>query len=417
MSSSISKIDELSARVSVKVPQPDSLVEVRVSPPDSNFQVKVSPGDEVIELLIQPGSSMVEVRISPPRPSELDEDENRPPLTFDDDQGRPSGDDQAGFTAVALTPEPVSRVDDDLAMADEAPLVEAEELAAPEDEAMEIMEPAAITRPDLSAVAGPMPESLLAPPAFETAGEPDELDQPDPEETVAVEAQTVIVDEFDLPDPEPAHLEIEAVPAETTAIEFDESSLADQIDPLAHLSLESDETHRPQAPQAIRTPVEPVAGQTLEWVPVHPDGAPVDDDQPIAPEVIGAAAQDALARLNLAVREELAAIESVSQPSAPTSAATYVTSADSTIMVEMYDDYEPGPNPADTVTPPPEEDLMDLSSVEKDDDLAIEPIDMDDLGDLDLERSHFAETKTTKSVIKARPMAEVIPANTVVPES
>jgi hypothetical protein len=63
--SSLKDTDKLCAKLSVKVPQPDSLVEVRVTPPDSNFEVKVLPGEEVIELIIRPVGSLIEVRIGP----------------------------------------------------------------------------------------------------------------------------------------------------------------------------------------------------------------------------------------------------------------------------------------------------------------------------------------------------------------
>jgi hypothetical protein len=63
--SSLKDSDKLCAKLSVKVPQPDSLVEVRVTPPDSNFEVKILPGEEVIELTIRPVGSLIEVRIGP----------------------------------------------------------------------------------------------------------------------------------------------------------------------------------------------------------------------------------------------------------------------------------------------------------------------------------------------------------------
>lgn len=598
--SSISKTDQLSARVSVKVPQPDSLVEVRVTPPDSNFQVKVSPGDDVIELLIRPGASMVEVRISPPGSDDRLDDE------FDQDRVEEAldgastekevvpGVSQAEFAAMVeeeesaeakklldqmaeaeevagqnrLSPEyqlpeevkqileadpddevELNRLDEVLAL-DETPVgvetapeePEALELSpeqaaeilpsAPEAileaEAGEMDDEAAVAGPapdellgesgpslaeaedqEPSAVAGPLPGDLAEVPArFETGevaadkftqsamAEPDGFDlpdseEPDAEETVQIavpaessavepdefgdlqvkeessadeEAQTAVPaessavepDEFDLPDTkEPAADETAKAtdPAELSALEPHEFNL-DDVSPavspagvvefdaagldnsLGHLTLENQEAGAEEgaAPEAAPALAKPSASRTMEWVPVNPNGTPMDEDEPIAPEVIGAAALDALARLNMAVREEHAAIEAAKQPversrpgettAAATSAASSFfasadstfTSADSTIMVEMYDDYEPGPNPAGTMTPPPEDELMDLSQVEKDDDLAIDPIDVDGLGELDLEKSHFAETKNGRSSIKARPMIQVIPGNTVVPE-
>lgn len=567
--SSISKTDQLSARVSVKVPQPDSLVEVRVTPPDSNFQVKVSPGDDVIELLIRPGASMVEVRISPPGSDDRLDDE------FDQDRVEEAldgastekevvpGVSQAEFAAMVeeeesaeakklldqmaeaeevagqnrLSPEyqlpeevkqileadpddevELNRLDEVLAL-DETPVgvetapeePEALELSpeqaaeilpsAPEAileaEAGEMDDEAAVAGPapdellgesgpslaeaedqEPSAVAGPLPGDLAEVPArFETGevaadkftqsamAEPDGFDlpdseEPDAEETVQIavpaESSAVEPDEFDLPDTkEPAADETAKAtdPAELSALEPHEFNL-DDVSPavspagvvefdaagldnsLGHLTLENQEAGAEEgaAPEAAPASAKPSASRTMEWVPVNPNGTPMDEDEPIAPEVIGAAALDALARLNMAVREEHAAIEAAKQPversrpgettAAATSAASSFfasadstfTSADSTIMVEMYDDYEPGPNPADTMTPPPEDELMDLSQVEKDDDLAIDPIDVDGLGELDLEKSHFAETKNGRSSIKARPMIQVIPGNTVVPE-
>lgn len=604
--SSISKTDQLSARVSVKVPRPDSLVEVRVTPPDSNFQVKVSPGDDVIELLIRPGASMVEVRISPPSGDNKLDDE------FDQDRGGEEdgippenevlpGVSQAEFAAMVeeeesaeakklldqmaeaeeveaenrpapeyQLPEEVkqileadpddedelNRLDEVLAL-DEAPIgvetapegPEALELnpeqaaeilpsapeAVPKTEVDEMGDEAAVAGPvpaellgeadpgsteaddpEQSAVAGPLPDDLAEVPTPSETGEveadnfappamvePDEFDLLDTEEPAAEEtapvaapaesnaveshefdlsvqeepvadeaAQTaapaessaVEPDEFDLPIREESVAEEETQstsPAESSAVELDEFDLPDMEEPVADeaipaaspagageydaaglddslgdLTLENQEMGAEGEADLAETPVstEPSPSRTLEWVPVNPNGTPVDDDEPIAPEVIGAAALDALARLNLAVREEHDAIEAAKQPverprpgettAAATSAAasffgsadSTFTSADSTIMVEMYDDYEPGPNPADTMTPPPEDELMDLSQVEKDDDLAIDPIDVDELGELDLEKSHFAETRNGRSSIKARPMIQVIPGNTVVPE-
>lgn len=602
--SSISKIDQLSARVSVKVPRPDSLVEVRVTPPDSDFQVKVSPGDDVIELLIRPGASMVEVRISPPgEDNKLDDEFNQDQDRGGEEDGAPPenevvpGVSQAEFAAMVEEeesaeakklldqmaeaeevaaenrpasdyhlPEEVKQIlesdpddEDELNRLDEvlaqeaAPVgvetapeeLEALELspeqadeilpAAPEAvleaEADEMDDEAAVAGPapaellgetdprpteaddpEQSAVAGPLPDELAGVPApFGTdeveadsfaspaMAEMDELDLPDTEEPVAEEAtQTVApaesnaveLDEFDLPDTEEAVQT--TAPAESSAVEPDEFDLPDmaeqvademaqtaapaessvavelgefnlpdmeepvadevipaaspvgsdefdatgQDDSLGDLNLERQEVRveGEVAVEATPTSAKPSASRTLEWVPVNPNGTPVDDDEPIAPEVIGAAAMDALARLNLAVQEEHAAIEAAKQPmerprpgettaaassadsSFFASADSTFTSADSTIMVEMYDDYEPGPNPANTMTPPPEDELMDLSQVEKNDDLAIDPIDVDGLGELDLEKSHFAETRNGRSAIKARPMIQVIPGNTVVPE-
>lgn len=372
---SISKTDQLSARVSVKIPRPDSLVEVRVTPPDSAFQVKVSPGEEVIELLIQPGSSMVEVRISPPS----QEDSEKLAGQF----SRPSGVDfQPGEGDATLSgDEPLPGV----SRAEFAALVEEAESA----EAKKLLEQMAEASPG-------QPE---APEAAPEAPEADELDQPP------------------LAGPQPDNLAETELAAEPD--DFDQPDDFDDRPEALTLENEDLEIVAKPTPAGALAPAEPAASRTLEWVPVSPSGAPIEeDDQPLDPGVVGAAALDALARLNLAVQEEEAALEEeFSRPAAqPSGAAANLSSADSTIMVEMYDDYEPGPNPADTVTPPAEDELMDISEVEKDEDLAVGPIDVDGLGELDLEKSHFAESKNEEAAIRARPMVQVIPGNTVVPE-
>jgi|GEM_PF-1943434 AAA ATPase containing von Willebrand factor type A (vWA) domain len=563
--SSISKTDQLSARVSVKVPRPDSLVEVRVSPPDSNFQVKVSPGDDVIELLIQPGASMVEVRISPPSEEESEKlagqfrlpsgahFQPEPAPGQGDGEPSPTGDEvlpgvsRAEFAAmveeeesaeakklldqmaedenVAAESRPASgyqlpdevkellasdaddedelnRLDEMLSpkadgvdidepealelapdqAAEVLPEAPAEESIAPEAELEEMMDEEAMAGPapeelaaaeagpdltetDQPTVAGPKPDDLaeVAAPAASDAVELDEFDLPEADEAAQAAAPADPItdepDEFDLPDAdeeptadeteqaaapvdlvtdEPDEFDLpEAVeePAADEAVQAAESKAEDphELEPpasdnsLEALTLENDALQAKPGPAetgaAASAQAEPAASQTLEWVPVNPGGTPIEEDEPIDPDVIGAAALDALARLNLAVQEEQAAMmEAAAQPAAKplsgeaTAAATSFSSADSTIMVEMYDDYEPGPNPADTITPPPEDELMDLSQVEKDEDLAIEPIDVDGLGELDLEKSHFAETRNGSPTIKARPMVQVIPGNTVVPE-
>ncbi len=163
--------------------------------------------------------------------------------------------------------------------------------------------------------------------------------------------------------------------------------------------------------------LEPAGINEIEWVT---EEEPEEDAQNPAAEnseIIGAAALEALARFSAEVQEEQAALEeAVANPPQPAPAPEKLARADATVMVMLYEDSEPHFNPADTATPPPEDELMDLSQVELDDELAIGPIDVAGLGELDLDKSRLPESRGPQLPIKARPMVQAIPGNTVVPD-
>ncbi len=147
-----------------------------------------------------------------------------------------------------------------------------------------------------------------------------------------------------------------------------------------------------------------------------PEESPLEMESPAAPdetgppyvEPVSPAAREALARLSAAASEEGASFEEGPEFMRP----------DSTILVEMYEDSEPGPTPdAVTRTPLSEEEMMDLGPVEEvDEELALGAIDIPDLGDVDLDKSRLADSRPGDSVVKARPLIKVLPANTIVPE-
>ncbi|MDR0881249.1 MAG: hypothetical protein LBP55_01700 [Candidatus Adiutrix sp.] len=149
----------------------------------------------------------------------------------------------------------------------------------------------------------------------------------------------------------------------------------------------------------------------------EPEPEPEEKVKNGASGLIGQAAREALDRLSAAVQEEQAAALAAtkdSKDSEPEAKADL--KADATVMVEIYDDGEAS-TAADTVTPLPDDELMDISQMEQDEDLAIENIDVAGLSDIDLDKSRLAvDHSDGQSAIKAKPLTQARPGHTIVPE-
>ena len=409
-----SKSDTPAAKVVMKVPTPDSLVEVRVSPPDSNFEVKVAPGEDVIELHIRPGSSsFVEVRISPPGNSR----------TLDG-LGRTSNISMVGGATIYQT-----------AVETEAPKLPASnmgETAAPEaDEILvgEIEEKTAAPQ-----------EDDPAPPPADSGGRANAIP---PDVTSFSEGVFIKLDDetggspagsrlkedsSGIPGPDPALFE-NSIPSDT----YEE---ADQDQP----------AEEEYYPQQFLDP-EPEENATEYWPP---------ESEKLNP--VSSAARMALARLSAAVEKEKAEMaanpavlnSSVSPP--PTAAlddeeltdlnnladsalksspeenkaengsrpeneygrARKLAAADTTVMVQMYEDMSSFNSAADTATPLSEDEEMEIGPM--DEELSLGSIDMDGLEDLDLEKSPPPRKARDRSVPRAKALSTVVPGNTIIPK-
>ncbi|MDL2226172.1 hypothetical protein LJB86_00740 [Deltaproteobacteria bacterium OttesenSCG-928-M10] len=405
--STIAQSDKPAARMAVKVPRPDSLVEVRVSPPDSNFEIKVTPGGDVIELLIRPGASFIEVRISPPGEYENSElagcGESGRAWT----EARPASPDEK-FTA----PESLEDPPEDLSAEDREEVVTG--VSKAEFKAMVEEEEAAEAKKLLAELDADEPLDLF--PAAEKSGYvlPEEAKQ-------ALEA----VDDLDyldtLEEPPAGQLEIEAEPVDQEEPEPAlEPGDAEMIAAFAGQA-EEDE---PPADGGDDEPSLSVDEQT----PDAPGSeTPVDEDGPESEQVdtesdspaLNTGAREALARLSAAVQdEEPTGQQPAETPSAgreePAGAALAVDASD-TVMVEMIDDADPTPNlAAETASPLSDDEQMDLSSMEGDEELDIEPINVNDM-EFDLEKSRPASGHGSPGTLRAKPMVKVNPANTIVP--
>jgi len=437
-----SKTEHYTALVSIKVPRPDSLVEVRVTPPDSSLQVEVSPGGEVIELLVRPGAGLVEVRVSSPGEnlSEVDRHlaDGKTPAEYEvfSASGR------AGLAARVEEPDTAvvkklpAGLPDTIAEDGEAPL---NPVVCGCRRPYEMMK---VTAPDSHDAEGPsrMVSGFTedAPVEFDWpyVAEPGngELaqaiqngDGPDENERPTAEEPPQSVTEAAAPEPGKESQGLTGV----QGAESGEGHISASSAYAGTLALEGNVDNGPEPPAPAtgkeRAPSGQSAGQTLEWVPVDLAGIPFKKDDSIAPEVIDAAALSALARLNQAVREEQAAeqaaieeaFEKEEKPAKPgeaTIAAGSFNGADHTIVVEMYADDEPGLNPAEAVTPLPEDEIMDLGQMEKEAEQAIGFADANGQGEPDSAENYFAEAGDDQNMFKARPMARVIPNNTMVPE-
>lgn len=224
-------------------------------------------------------------------------------------------------------------------------------------------------------------------------------------------------------------LEIEALPGEIIDVDLPDaageasSEILEMLEiNVAEPSISINEESAPLEEDATGADTEPSLSLMLE-----------DDfgDEPTAaiPEAVEEAARQALARLSAATHDEqpdLVLEQSSPKPSAPATMGNMGLSdsnlpepiVDRTIMVEYIEDSEAGPDhlPDDTATPLPEEDQMDLGSVEtEDEELAIGPIDLGNV-DLDLEKSRAGDSEDGQTILKAKPMVTVIPNNTILPQ-
>jgi len=201
--------------------------------------------------------------------------------------------------------------------------------------------------------------------------------------------------ETDLPEPAPAAEAEPLYSPETPTIVADEC-LPDE---LTEYAVEPEENPAEEAGPAEEAALFP--GETLESVGT--------DEGEESAEALNPGAREALARLSAAASEEGASFEENPAPE---------LNPDSTLMVEMYEDREPVPAPAvETRTPLSDEDMMDLGPMEEvDEELALGSIDLPDLGEVDLDQSRLSESMLGKSVVKAKPLVKVNPANTIVPE-
>ena len=457
--SATNKPDMPAARVAVKVPQPDSLVEVRVTPPESNFEVKVTPGEDVIELLIRPGSSLIEVRISPPGLAEADGRDvtgaKRIGSNGRDYEEGPAEDEvvtgvsRSEFAAM-VEEEEASEAKKLLAqMSEDERLAEAAAQPKPAyelpDEVKKLLaddEPLDIDLPVDDIYEGEIPDDDGGFPDEETMMEagPEDIDEvpadepmaEDAEEEPAMEAGS---DDFDeVPADEPFSEEAEEIPTVEAASEDileipteepkPEEPEEDLMEAGASDLAEEPDDH----PEMVLTgeildeephgdPTEPLTGEIIEEeidvaeeaAPVEEPGLtlendPADADGGPAPETPGSAAREALARLSAAVREEQSALAAGASGQKPDGGP------DTTVMVELFEDAEALTLP-ESAPPLTEDEQMDLSPMERDEELAIDPIDVEGLENVDLETSRLART-----VIKAKPMVKVVPGNTIVPE-
>lgn len=432
-----SKTGQSSARVSVRVPRPESLVEVRVTPPDSGLQVEVSSGGEVIELLVRPGAGLIEIRVSPPG-EDLPESERAQFRHFNVGE-RPETEPEAfpGAARAELAgpgegeeSAEVQKLPDSMAGDEEkAPtqIVFGGRLAG---EARNIAEPVIMAEDERNCLAEGCPEDKPVEFELPFAAEPgngesaqamredrpDEMVQPEamePAQTPSLEASV---------ESGPAHTDV--AQARATGTSEGVSPVTDGF--LSQLALENGAVWGPGVP--IPTTAKwsglsgPAASRTLDQMPAASNGYSVNEFDYVAPEVIDAAALGALVRLNQAVREERLAIEKAflpverPKPGEATVAADGFIDADCTIMVEIYDEAEPESNPAEAVAPLPEDEIMDLGQLEKEAELAGGSIYANVPGPFGPVEVQLVEPGEDPNMVKARPMARVIPNNTVVPE-
>lgn len=466
--SSASAIKNSAAKVAVKVPFPDSLIEVRMSPPESNFEVKVTPGGEVIELLIRPGCSQIEVRITQP----TDKGEGRKTAPPETEGSEPGGKNDPEANSA---PEVFGKAEDEVvpgvskaefaAMAEQDAADEAKKLLAEMEMSDTYSSPAGLEldrEPPADAEKSPeghespgepataAPENTAAteedPPPVADVPENEAMDRlpsagdAPPEEPLANEAQALTTAE-ELPGaPAETPLELEAPPDDITGLDRPgpareaASGTPEAIDiKVEDYPAATDEQPLPEPPAPEEPTLTPPPEETAAE-PEYPSFMIMEDgfgDEPTAkiPEAVEEAARQALARLSSAAYEERSAPALERRPPAPAEppAAESAPASDSglpdqvvdrTIMVEYIEDSEAGPDhlPDDTATPLPEEDQMDLGSVEtEDEELAIDPIDLDNV-DLDLEKSRPGGPEEGQTVLKARPMVTAVPNNTIIPQ-
>ncbi|MDR1043671.1 MAG: hypothetical protein LBP33_00925 [Candidatus Adiutrix sp.] len=195
--------------------------------------------------------------------------------------------------------------------------------------------------------------------------------------------------------------------------------------------MDDDERRRPPRDYAAPEEIKPIPAGTEEpgedesGAGVPPEIAPAgegliggeaeadEDDRKPPGAGIGIAAQKALARLSAAVTAEREALEKpAGAPAEGRPPEESPPPADSTIMVEIYDDGETPLPEASAVPLLPEDERMDLSLMETEEELLVGPVDLSALA-IDLDKSRLPDADDRR-VVKARPMLKVNPTNTIV---
>lgn len=426
--SSSPKNDAPAAKVVMKVPTPDSLVEVKVSPPDSNFEVKVAPGEEIIELHIRAGSgSFVEVRICPP-PEAQALDGLKPAAPISVLGGLSIS--QAG--GAAIYPSFTSETEEDL-----APLALADEAEdAAEDFIEKISEeyekygggdPFSETAEALNAL-GNAPDTYL--PQTPVPEAPDTLLGQEPDLSALSRELLNVFSNRSAPVPQ---ADISGIPGPDPAL-FEDGANDGKAEAGQSGAIDHDETSTPDFITEID-----------EEELINTDWSPPESAAPLASA--GEAAMVALARLSAAVEKEKAEMaanpgvwaspprefssdsteedEQIEPPTQKAGEITIIpqaleaaynssrkTQADSTIMVRMYDDQDN--SPSDGAFPLSKDEEMEIGPL--DDELSLEPIDVDGLEDIDLEKSQMPRPRGDDSNPKAKPLSTVLPGNTIIPK-
>lgn len=461
--SSYSKNDAPAAKVVMRVPTPDSLVEVMVSPPDSNFEVKVAPGEEIIELHIRAGSnSYVEVRICPPVDNKiLDKPAQEAHISI----AGSAMDHQSASAAEPIEKIPETSESAPLSLSFASDLLDAADSAL--GARLENLDQELILEDGgKRGIQKPYTEDTAAAPVTRLAAETGpriddhQLELEDIKTAGADAGQSIIstlsaddesgqspdnnpfpqADISGIPGPDPALFADDTFPGQSV---FSTNRLPAGAGAGAGAGAWEDDTFSP------------------EFIEIDDDsssdGFSSDNDQ-IPFGLVNEAAKVALARLSAAVemeKAEMAANPGVwspetagpplesdiveeememagpldvppaslppivadlppRSPEASHSRARKMLSADTTIMVQMYEDVAVFAPAADTATPLSEEEEMEIGPLE--DELSIEPIDMDQLDDLDLDYSQMPGRPKERSIPKAKHLSTVVPGNTIIPK-
>ena len=461
--STIAQSDKPTAKMAIKVPKPDSLVEVRVSPPESNFEVKVTPGGDVIELLIRPGASFIEVRISPPGTENA--------MTWAGGNADSCGPVEAEPSAKELPNEATEEVVPGVSKAEFKAMVEEEEaseakklLATLENsESLALFPPAANAGEKLSAeltaptknddnqknLTNKIDADNVDSTAEENRPEDEFMATPNPAEPLEMEAEIAFPASAD-PNEAEAAASADAVDDATPAPAI--ANAPDNVTPSLSFSIASapNEDSVMPFPSAASAPEDNEEDFVIDAA--LPTGESTDNDSNAvhseeSPNVEISVAEDSSSMLEpidfehdtppVAMPEARkmpaylsASIEDENMPSPqllPTDSLiagledlannSPGVDASGTIMVEMFDDAADTMLhnlAAETATPLPDDEQMDLSYMEGNDDLDIEQIDINSM-DFDLERSQLNQVASDRKAVRAKPLTTVFPNNTIVP--
>lgn len=427
--STIAQFNKPAARMTVKVPHPDSLVEVRVSPPESNFEIKVAPGGDVIELLIRPGASSIEVRITPVKCENgtlAEQDESVRAWTRADpvppDENF-SGPENLESPAQDLSAEDEGEVVTGVSKAEFKAMV-AEEAAAEAKKLLAELDDIGPT--DLLPVSGicgyVLPEEAKK--SLEAVDDLDYLDDLEDPSGGINQSEFITSDDAYL------HQDASTAGADSIGQSEIETEKGDQDEP--EPALEPGDAFTDQAVEELAADNSNDDGEPSPAVEERdpeladseaPNGGEGPEHGPAGPEsdssAINTGTRDALARLSAAVQDEDATVHQLSESVPPDwnepAVATPAMDAANTVMVETINDADPAPNmAAETITPLSDDDQMDLSPIEGDEELDIEPISITHM-EFDLEKSRPVQGSGGPKVLRAKPMAKVNPGETIVP--